>query len=79
MVRSGHPAGVLAVHAGLADENIVKGIVKHVAHVKYSRHIWRRNHYGIRLFFIRFTVEKLMGKPVGIPLVFYVLSTVLCG
>ena len=77
VVRARNPAGVLAVHAGLADEDIVKGIVQYMPHVQDSCHIGRRYHYGIRLFIVGFAVEAFMGKPPGIPLVFHILCTVL--
>ena len=44
VVGTWHPAGVLAVHAGFADEYVVKGIVEHVTHVKDTCHIGRRNY-----------------------------------
>ena len=48
MVRSRHPAGILAVHAGVADQDVVQGIVEDVTHVQDTRHIGRRDHDGIR-------------------------------
>ena len=78
VVRTGDPAGVLAVHAGLTDEDIIEGIVEHVSHVKDTRHIRRRNHDGVRLFFIGFTVKELVCQPIGVPLVFHLFRTVLC-
>ena len=78
MVRSGHPAGVFAVHAGFADKHIVQGIVKDVSHVQDTRHVGRRNHNGIRLFFIGFAVEKLVVQPILVPFILHLCGTVLC-
>ena len=36
VVGSRHPAGILAIDAGLPDENVLDGIVEHVAHVQHS-------------------------------------------
>ena len=47
VVGTRYPAGILAIHAGLADEHVIKGVVEHVAHMKYTRHIGRRYHNGI--------------------------------
>ena len=47
VVGSRHPAGILAVHPGLADEHVIEGVVEHVAHMKDTRHVWRRDHNGI--------------------------------
>ena len=60
VVGSGNPAGILAVHAGLADEHVVKGIVQHVAHVENTCHIGRRDDYSIGFAFVGFGVEALV-------------------
>ncbi len=71
VVRSRYPAGVFAVHAGLADEHIVQRVVQHVSHVQDTRHVRRRNHNRIGFFIIRFRMEKLIIQPVGIPFVLH--------
>ena len=79
MVRTRYPAGILAVHSGLADQHIVKRVVKHVTHMQDSRHVRRRDYYRIRLFLIRLRVEALVLGPPGVPFVFYFRRIVLCG
>ena len=36
MVGTGHPARIVTAHTGTTDQNILNGIVKHVAHVKHT-------------------------------------------
>ena len=79
MVRTRYPAGILAVHSGLADQYIVKRVVQHVTHMQDSRHVRRRDYYRIRLFLIRLRVEALVLGPPGVPFVFYFRRIVLCG
>ncbi len=79
VVRTGDPAGILPVHAGLADENVVERIVEHVSHVQDTCHIGRRNHDGIRFLPVGFAVEKFVFQPVAVPLVFNLRSTVFGG
>jgi len=76
VVGAGDPAGVLAVHTRLADEDVVEGIVEHVAHMKDAGDVRRRYHDGIRFPSVRFGVEKLVLEPIGIPLVFHLGSIV---
>ena len=78
MVRSRYPASILAVHTRFTYKDVIEGIVKHVTHVKNTCHIGRWNHYSVRLFLIRFTVEKLVFQPIGIPLVLHIRCAVLC-
>ena len=70
MVRTGYPAGILAVHSGLADEHIVDCVVQNVSHMQDSRDIWRRYNYGIRFPLIGLRVEKIVFQPIGVPFVF---------
>ena len=49
MVGTRHPASVLALHAGAAYKDILNGLVEHVSHVEYTRHIGWRNNHRIRL------------------------------
>ena len=53
MVGSGKPKGVVALHAVVADNDVLQSVVKAVAHVQNARYVGRRNHDGIkgRLFF----------------------------
>ena len=77
VVRSRHPAGVLPVHAGVADEDVVQGIVEDVTHVQDARHIGRRDHDGIRFLLIGFGMEELVVQPVGVPFVLHFRGIVL--
>ena len=77
VVRSRHPACVLAVHAGVADEDIVQGIVQDVTHVQDARHIGRRDHDRIGFLFIGFGMEELVVQPVGVPFVLHFRGIVL--
>ena len=54
MVCAGHPAGVLALHAGTAHQNVLNRIIEHVAHVEHTRHVGRRDDYGVGLACIGF-------------------------
>ena len=44
VVGAGHPAGVLALHAGASHQNVLNRVVEHVAHVEHARHVGWRNH-----------------------------------
>ena len=71
MVSTRNPAGVLSVHAGFADEHIIQGIVEHMAHVKDTGYVRRRDYDRVRFTLIRFRMKEFMLKPVGVPLIFY--------
>ena len=77
MVRSRYPAGVLPMHAGIPDQNIIQRIVQHMAHVQDSRHIGRRNHDRIRFLFVGLGMEELVFQPIGIPFVLHFGGVVL--
>ena len=79
VVRSRHPARILAVHAGVADEDVVQGVVEHVPHMEDSGHVRRRYDYGVWFPFVRFRMEALVFQPPGIPLVFHFRRIVFCG
>ena len=69
VIRARHPAGVLAVHARLADKHIVDGVVEHMAHVEDSRHVRRRDDYCIWFTAVRLRMEALVLRPICVPLV----------
>ena len=71
MVGAGHPAGVFAVHAGLSDQHVVKGIVEHMPHVKDAGNIGRRDYDSIRFTGIRLRMEAAVFLPISIPLVLH--------
>ncbi len=77
MVRSGDPAGILAMHAGVADQDIVQGVVQDVSHMEDTRHVGRRDHDGIGFLLVRFRMEEFVLQPIGIPLVFHFRGIVL--
>ena len=41
MVSSGYPEGVFAHESGATDEDVLDGVVEHVAHVEDSGDVWR--------------------------------------
>ena len=47
VVGSGYPAGVFALHAGAADENVLYRVVEHVPHVQNTGDVGGRNDYGV--------------------------------
>ena len=49
VIGSGYPKSVLAHHAGTTYQNVLNGVVKHMAHMQHTGHVWWRNDYGIRL------------------------------
>ena len=69
MVGAGNPQGVLALHARTADEDVLNGVVEHVAHVEHARHIGGRDHDAIGLTLIGHTLEQVVRFPILIPLV----------
>ena len=44
VVCARHPTSILAVDTSLTNENVLNGVVEHVAHVKHTRHVWWGNH-----------------------------------
>ena len=49
VVGAGNPEGVLTLHTGTTDKDILNGVVQHVSHVEHSGNVGRRNHDGIGL------------------------------
>ena len=72
MVGAGHPAGVFALHARAAHEDVLDCIVEHMPHVEDAGDVWRRDHYGVSFALVGLGMEQLVFKPVGIPFVLYV-------
>ncbi len=48
VVGSGKPKGVVALHAVVAHDDVLQGVVKAVAHVQDAGDVGRRNHHGIK-------------------------------
>ena len=70
VVGSGNPEGIFAHEAGAADEDVLNGVVEHVAHVEDAGHIGRGDNDCVGLAGIGFGVEQAVLHPVGIPFVF---------
>ena len=49
VVGAGDPEGVVARHARAAYEDILNGVVQHVAHMEHARDVGWWDHHGIRL------------------------------
>ena len=77
VVSARHPAGILALHAGTPDQNVLNRIVQHMSHVEHPCNVGRWNHHGIRLTAIRLRTEKLVVQPVLVPFRFHNLWIIL--
>ena len=71
MVGSGHPTGVFALHAGAPDQDVLYGVVEHMAHVQHPGHIGRGDDDGIWFAVIRHAAKSLGVLPGLCPAVFY--------
>ena len=60
MVGTWHPASILAQHTCAAHENILDGIVEHVAHVKHTRHVGWGDDHCIGLAAVGLRVEEFV-------------------
>ena len=67
VVGAGHPAGVLALHAGAADEDVLDGVVEHVAHVEHARDVGRRDDHRVGHPVVGLGVEEFFVNPKLIP------------
>ena len=77
MVGTGHPAGILAFEACLAYQDVLYGIVKHVAHVQYTGHIGWGDDHCIGFAAIGLAAEEFMAKPIFVPFALYLRGSVL--
>ena len=57
VVGAWHPEGVLSLHTGTTDEDVLNGVIQHVSHVEHTRHIGRRNNDRIGLASVGLTRE----------------------
>ena len=72
VVGTGHPQGGVALHALVADQDILPGFVHGMAHVQLTGYVRRRHHDGVGLFvLIRLGVEVAAIQPEGIDVVFH--------
>ncbi len=76
VVGAGYPAGILTFQAGATHQYILNGLVEHMPHVEYARHIGGRNNHGERLTPVGFAVEEFVVEPVLIPACFDVCRIV---
>ena len=60
MVGTGYPEGILAFHAGSAHQDVLNGVVEHVAHVEHTRHVGRRDDDAVRLAAVGFRTKELV-------------------
>ena len=67
MVGAGNPQCVLALHAGTTNQDVLNGVVQHVAHVQHTRHVGWRDDDGVGLTSIGFRGEQLIVQPILIP------------
>ena len=68
MVGAGHPEGLVALHAFLADEDVLKGVVQGVAEVQGAGHVGRRNDDRVGLAIGPWlAVEVALLFPEGVP------------
>ena len=47
MIRTGHPASILAFLTSATNENILNRLIQHMPHMEHTRYIWGRNNNGI--------------------------------
>ena len=72
MVGAGHPQSGVALHALVADQDVLPGLVHGMTHVQLASHVRRRHHDGVGLFaLIRLGVEVAAIQPEGINVVFH--------
>ncbi len=76
VIRSRHPAGVLALHPRAAHQHVLDGVVEHVPHVQHARYVRRWDHHSIGLAFVRHGTEIAVVQPVLVPLAFDLLGLV---
>ena len=67
VVGAGNPTSVLALQACTAHQDVLDGVVEHVAHVQHTGHIWRWDNHGIGFTTIGFAAEQFVVQPVLVP------------
>ena len=69
VVTARDPDRVVALHAVVADQDVLQRVVERVAHVQLARDIWRRDDHAVRLLaLVDLRVEELVLLPELIPL-----------
>ena len=74
-----NPTGIEPTQPGAAHQNVLNGVVEHVAHVQNAGHVGRRNDNGVGLPVVRDGLKMLIFQPVGIPFGFDRLRRVFAG
>ena len=59
------------MHAGVADQDVVQGVVKDMPHMKDTGHIGGRYDYGIWFPPVGFGMKEIILQPIGVPFVLY--------
>ena len=68
MVAARNPDRVVALHAMIADQDVLQRVVERMAHVQLARDIRRRDDHAVRLFrLIDFCMEELVVLPELVP------------
>ena len=67
VVRTGHPAGILTLHAGMAHEDVLDGLVEDVPHVEHTGDVGRRDDHGVRFAAVGTACEEPVVHPILIP------------
>src|SRR3712207_1291648 len=67
VVDTRKPQGLVALHAGSANEGVLDGAVERVPHVQRPRHVGWRQHYAIRFLIVaRAGLERAAALPLGV-------------
>ena len=67
VISADHPQRILALQAGVADEDVLQCIIQRMADVQAARHIGRRHDDGIRFRIGARRAERARPFPMGIP------------
>ena len=70
VVRSRHPAGILAHHTCTAYQHVLNSIVQHMTPMQHTWHIRRRNHHRVRFAAVRFRMKQFLLQPKTVPFLF---------
>jgi hypothetical protein len=76
MISAWHPQSILAVKACLANQDVLNGIVEHMAHVEHACHVWRRNYNSVRLTPVGLRLKQAVLQPIFIPFALNLLGTI---
>ena len=67
MIRTRHPAGVVARHACAAHKDVLNRVVEHVPHVEHAGDVGRRDDHRVWLALVREGAKETVVQPVLIP------------